>query len=1159
MADLSTEQLQAALDRLSESFAGLGSRMDAQTDALTDSEDTQRKADKQLSKFGLNIEERNKQLRKEIDIQEDLEKQLKDNVAGYASMTKAQQEELKTKKLQETATKDILKQLKDQNESIQGLTREQNAAIETQQKLNRRKQEEADSTKHAGDKVTNTFNQMSSASGILSTAQKAATERFGGTAAAAASINLAFTGLQMGLSVVTLKFDQYIQSIDQAFQNQMAYNNAVALGADGMKKANMTAIAQMKQDAARNRQNFDQNLGFAKQLGITAAGVGALGVYAATTGRVIMGMTGPIGIFVGVLTAIGAWWFGKKAVEEKQLEQSNEAAAQRLEQQSQLQDMLTKNFNDLGKASMTGVRGMTGLTEASHRAGFAIKDMDKFAGIIKSTQKDMSLFGLTAVQGVDKFAEVTGNMTNKFGMYFRNLGMDQEEQAAATEKYMALQARLGLLQNKTQDQLTAGAGRYIDELDKTAQMLGQSRKEQEDARAAIEGIEQLQAAMMDASERGDTSRKEELQRAINAASAVQKMDPKVAAGIAKLVASRGAVSDEDTQKALQSVPQTLEAVRKGTGSDLTREFGATSELVKTLKRNAAGFAATGVDTGMTSGGYKAGNEQAIRNAKIQKEATERALKEGIKEGTPAYEKMFKEIFDRAAKDPQTNKVNQELIKQQQASIASDKDLLSGMSTFNTASTKFDQAVDKFSGTAVRSGAATDKAAAAVNLQSNMTRSNGTTYNPYVQNRPGGGAISAPAASFSTPGGAHAGQGGFTPASAPAASFRVAGGAHAGQGGFTPPSAAASAAGSNWGAMSGAGGVGKPVAVEHGGSGRGGQGGADATKAIAAAIPNSPPPPQDSKTTSGSKPTAVSASGSSSTGPDSKGPPNGKFKNKEEFVKIMYPWAQYASAKLGAPAMGILGQWAAESGVGTSLPAEYNYAGIKAGSKFQKGDFVLTEERYNKAQLERAMRSGEDLAGVLGPTDTIKKKGRNVTIDQWYGAGAYQSAKDKGQDWVQVKSYFAKFGDLKDFSDSYVSFLKNPRYAEAMKTNTAEDFGRAVASAGYATAGADKYGAHVGDFAKNANVSAAKGGIVDGPKSGFPATLHGNEIIAPLSPNSILEQLGKTSVEEMKSIGSNESSMAYQAVMDMLSTKLDDVIDRLERGNTYSDKLVKAMA
>lgn len=214
---------------------------------------------------------------------------------------------------------------------------------------------------------------------------------------------------------------------------------------------------------------------------------------------------------------------------------------------------------------------------------------------------------------------------------------------------------------------------------------------------------------------------------------------------------------------------------------------------------------------------------------------------------------------------------------------------------------------------------------------------------------------------------------------------------------------------------------------------------------------------------------------------------------------MWPWAQYASSKLGAPALGILGQWAGESGTGSALPADFNYAGIKAGGKFAKGDFVLTEERYNKKQLERAISKGEDLAGVLDQNDTIKKKGKNVTIDQWFGKGAWQGAKDQGLDWVQVKSYFAKFGNLQDFADGYVSVLKSPRYAEAMKAQNATDFGKSVASAGYATANSDKYAQKVGDFANSA--FAENGGVFSGPESGYPATLHGDEAVVPLKNNS----------------------------------------------------------
>lgn len=49
----------------------------------------------------------------------------------------------------------------------------------------------------------------------------------------------------------------------------------------------------------------------------------------------------------------------------------------------------------------------------------------------------------------------------------------------------------------------------------------------------------------------------------------------------------------------------------------------------------------------------------------------------------------------------------------------------------------------------------------------------------------------------------------------------------------------------------------------------------------------------------------------------------------------------------------------------------------------------------------------------------------------------------------------------------------------------------------------------GATAGHIHAELAEGGIVQGPKSGFPVTMHGREIVTPLEPNSILEQLGKT--------------------------------------------------
>ena len=694
MADINIEQLQAALDKLTENISGFGSGIDARTKAMNEAEDTQKKADNQLSKFGLNIQERNKQLQQEKDIQDDIEKQLKNNVAGYDKLSKAQQEELKTKKLQETATKDILKQLKDQNDSIQGLTREQNKQIEAQQRANKQKQIEAESTAHQGSKVTSAYNQMSSASGILSTAQNAATASIEGTTAKMLGVNLAFTALNSVIDFGVLSFNQWREGLDNAFQAQLAYNQQLALGADGYALANKKEQARLDLAAKQTKEQQAQYEKFGIGLAVSSAGLLALRSSSMAAAFGLGALSWPVTAVVVAVTALAAAFGIYQAVQKRTQAQEEETAAKNLEAQTELSQKLFDTFNQIGSAGMTGANGMTALNEQANKAGFALKNIDKFANILKNSQKDMSLFGAGAVEGVENFTSVAEKMTDEFGMHFRKLGINQEEQVVATEKYLALQARLGLMEGKTQSELAQGAAKYLDELDKTANLLGQTRKDQEDAREAILGIEQLQAAMMEARANGDKDREKEIGRALNQATALQKLDPVVAAGLAKIVASRGAINDESTVKASQSIPETINAVRSGTGTDFSRNQNATRELGRTYQSQAGQFSLTGVDTGMTGGFYRNLGEQQIRERETAKIAKER----GIKENTPEFQALVEELSTRkVAGDKLTVDAAKQAKEQQDASILQDNNLLAGIKTFDSGADKFSKAVDKFAG------------------------------------------------------------------------------------------------------------------------------------------------------------------------------------------------------------------------------------------------------------------------------------------------------------------------------------------------------------------------------------------------------------------------------------------------------------------------------
>jgi hypothetical protein len=114
----------------------------------------------------------------------------------------------------------------------------------------------------------------------------------------------------------------------------------------------------------------------------------------------------------------------------------------------------------------------------------------------------------------------------------------------------------------------------------------------------------------------------------------------------------------------------------------------------------------------------------------------------------------------------------------------------------------------------------------------------------------------------------------------------------------------------------------------------------------------------------------------------------------------------------------------------------------------------------------------------------------------------------------------------------------------------------------------KYGLHRPFKQKDpphVELQAAKGGVFTGPKSGYPVELHGQEIVAPLTMDSILMKLAKTPAESIEPALSganqpNESidkmAQMHSDLMDVLSRKLDNMIDALDDGNTTRTKLLK---
>jgi hypothetical protein len=93
--------------------------------------------------------------------------------------------------------------------------------------------------------------------------------------------------------------------------------------------------------------------------------------------------------------------------------------------------------------------------------------------------------------------------------------------------------------------------------------------------------------------------------------------------------------------------------------------------------------------------------------------------------------------------------------------------------------------------------------------------------------------------------------------------------------------------------------------------------------------------------------------------------------------------------------------------------------------------------------------------------------------------------------------------------------------------------------------------------------AEKGGIFKGPATGYPMVLHGNELVIPMDPNSMLKDLStkdavKTVQQSMSSIGSESVIESSNEMMEMLVYKFDKMLNVLNSSQDTGKKVLTSM-
>ena len=375
------------------------------------------------------------------------------------------------------------------------------------------------------------------------------------------------------------------------------------------------------------------------------------------------------------------------------LGQAAQTAADANKVAAEQNDKLFDSFNKLSEAGLAGAQGMTGVFKTVQTLGMTTAELEKFNELLKSNSKDLKMFGSTTAAGAEKFADVAGELVkSEVGQKLEMLGVTADAQREHTLKYMAQQTRMGMMQGKSQQDLVKGAAAYVEELDKLSMLTGATRKEQEDARAAVMAEEELRAAMLQAELDGDKQRQQQLKSMADYATYLRTVgDTRGATGVAKYAAAGGPI-DEASAAAMITYGKGIEAALNG--KPIAEVIKQGNESSKDILKQMAGTKAVGGDiSGLVTG--KTGT--MIDTTKMVDEAVKLQEKTG-----KTFDEALKQIQEERRNTDQRTKDNVEATRKQQDAA---QKLDSVVWTFNAAaklnkdaSDIFNSAVTKFNNT-----------------------------------------------------------------------------------------------------------------------------------------------------------------------------------------------------------------------------------------------------------------------------------------------------------------------------------------------------------------------------------------------------------------------------------------------------------------------------
>ena len=168
-------------------------------------------------------------------------------------------------------------------------------------------------------------------------------------------------------------------------------------------------------------------------------------------------------------------------------------------------DKMYKAHKDLGRSGAAASDGLQGIYDMMQQFSLGVDELDKMTGLIAANSQSLAMFQGTVALGARALGKISGEIKDSgLREQFLAMGISVDEQREAAAGYLAIQTRLGRVQQQDTKALSASIGEYIRETDAITKLTGAGRKEQEAARDKAMQMEQFRAHIMELEAQGTT-------------------------------------------------------------------------------------------------------------------------------------------------------------------------------------------------------------------------------------------------------------------------------------------------------------------------------------------------------------------------------------------------------------------------------------------------------------------------------------------------------------------------------------------------------------------------------------------------------------------------------------------------------------------------------